>query len=716
VRIQYAFYTLTGGGTCFGYRGLALAAEPNGIILIGTSFGCVGLMLLVALLLAHSKAVERKRNRITFTLVGIDVSFAIAQLALSTTSLEPYYDLDCLISPVVVLALTILHGLLAIAHAYPDLLTTFRKRDLKRLFNHGFLKLNVLIAALVACLFLVIPTIVIAHPTNAFLELLREIPEVFYIRANLTNESAGVIFASYIILFSLLSNMKLRDALITMAIFIPLNFFLNVFRLFFILVFRTGYYDFNQFLFSIVYYVVVISLFCQFLAVRFGDNLGSICRIRVVRLHWFKIEEALAVSPHTTRLLKKASSSAQIIVIVLFAFVLGVNLAGFRVPCSGQPSVSVFYSDPPCFDVNGNVMYFGWKSEGKLRLASYSTISDELTWSSSIDNCRDLQIFQNTSSGEELAVWIQYQHDLFQVPEFNFTSFGSSPPRARRMDSITSVPSSPPAPIMEFVNTYASTSSAEGYPIFLVNYVNITQYSLYISFNYSIFSSLPEFLKNSPLLYNDSSSSYQFCSDNNNQTFLFFQGRINTYESQWFYSIIRDRNFTAVQNLSNWLSSGQQLVLPSFAFDGNNVLYIADRQSDNTILLYSNKSGNFTEPTILFNFSVPVSPPECLFRGDGTGYIICSDRDGNVHFFGLDNESIAFHDVFKPTNPRAMLFTNPGLHLCPDGTIGIFWRRILDVVAHCGQHTPDIDAIANDIAFTKYLSNGQYAPSIYVSV
>lgn len=526
----------------------------------------------------------------------------------------------------------------------------------------------------------------------------------------LSNEISGFIFYFFIILFCIFSTIKLKDSLILSAIFLPINFFLNAFRvlLIFVLSFDINSFDFYDIFFGFLYYILIFALFFHYILFKFYQNPINLFDFRFLQRKRNLINQVKTIVNKSK--LIKGFALPYLIISSLFIIVITYGIF-YEVPPSDSHVIDIdrYYKPPRMVRIN-ETLYFVWDSENNIKTGVYSIYDSNITSkifmqkNSPSQHYADPFIqYDNISKNFIITRICQYsgyigdswtrikdeikinQTELLNSNLINEKNLFLSNEKKYFFNNI------PPSPY-NFIYEYYFTLDKTQNPIFFINRGGD---KMNVAFSYD--------LTNSLTFFNGESSKYRVCTNNLNETYFFFKS-----EDNYYYSLIKNKNFSTPQRLSNLIEISTEADQLNVFCDSSNVLYFIWLENQTQVFITSNKTGSFGTPQLLYNSNIHISNPVIEFLDNGTGYMTFCDEDYKIYFFEINGTTIIFNHIFQDEGLFPKPFIFPDLEINPDKTISLFWRRILRM-----EYT--ISQSKNDIALIQYLGNGNFSNLVYIN-
>jgi len=526
----------------------------------------------------------------------------------------------------------------------------------------------------------------------------------------LSNEISGFIFYFFIILFCIFSTIKLKDSLILSAIFLPINFFLNAFRvlLIYVLSFDINSFDFYDIFFGFLYYILIFALFFHYILFKFYTNPINLFNFRFLQKKRNHINQ-VKIIVNKSKLIK-GFALLYLIISSLFIIVISYGIF-YEVPPSDSYVIDIdrYYKPPRMVRIN-NTFYFIWDSEHDIKIGTYSINDSAINSKILTQKNPPYQYYSNPFiqfdyisknfiitgicqySGYIGDSWMRIKDEI----KINQTELLNSNLRNginlrlsnEETELFNNIPPSPYRFIYEYYFTLDKTQN----PIFFVNRGGDI---INVAFSYD--------LTNSLTFFNGESSKYRVCTNNLNETYFFFKS-----EDNYYYSLIKNNNFSSPQRLSNLIEISNEADQLNIFCDSSNVLHFTWIENQTKVFLTSNETGSFRTPQLLYNSNIHISNPTIKFLDNGIGYMTFCDENYKIYFFEINNSTIIFNHIFQDEGSFPKPFVFPDLEINPDKTISLFWRRILRM-----EYT--ISQSKNDIALIHYLGNGNFSNLIYIN-
>lgn len=501
----------------------------------------------------------------------------------------------------------------------------------------------------------------------------------------------------------------MKDSLILSAIFLPINFFLNAFRvsLIYVLSFDINSFNFYDIFFGFLYYILIFALFFHYILFKFYQNPINLFNFRFLQRKRNLINQ---VKPIVNKAkLIKGFTLLYLIISSLFIIVITYGIF-YEVPTSDSYVIDIDrYYKPPRMVRYNNTFYFVWDSENNIKTGVYSIYDSNIT--------SKIFMQKNSPSQHYADPFIQYDNisknfiitgicqysgyigdswmRIKDVIKINQTELLNSNLRNginlrlsnEETELFINIPPSP----SNFINDYYFLLDENQNPIFFVNRGGDI---MNVAFSYD--------LTNSLTFFNGESSKYRVCTNNLNETYFFFKS-----EDNYYYSLIKNKNFSTPQRLSNLIEISPEADQLNAFCDSSNVLYLTWIENQTQVFLTSNETGSFKTPQLVYNSNIHISNPTIKFLDNGTGYMTFCDEDYKIYFFEINNSTIMFNHIFQDEGLFPKPFVFPDLEINPDKTISLFWRRILRI-----EYT--ISQSINDIALIHYLGNGKFSNLVYI--
>jgi hypothetical protein len=399
-------------------------------------------------------------------------------------------------------------------------------------------------------------------------------------------------------------------------------------------------------------------------------------------------------------------------IITSSSIIIGITYTIFyEVPPSDSHVIDIdrYYKPPRMVRIN-NTFYFIWDSEKNIKTGGYSIYDSNITSkifmqkNSPSQHYADPFIqYDNISknfiitgicqySGYIGDSWMRIKDEI----KINQTELLNSNLRNginlhlsnEKKYFFNNIPPSPYCFIYEYYFTLDKTQN----PIFFVNRGGDI---MNVAFSYD--------LSNTFIFFNGVSGKYRVCTNNLNETYFFFKS-----EDNYYYSLIKNKNFSTPQRLSNLIEISPEADQLNVFCDSSNVFYFTWIENQTKVFITSNETGSFGTPQLLYNSNIHISNPVIEFLDNGTGYMTFCDEDYKIYFFEINNSTIIFNHIFQDEESFPKPFVFPDLEINPDKTISLFWRRILRM-----EYT--ISQSKNDIALIHYLGNGNFSNLIYIN-
>lgn len=526
----------------------------------------------------------------------------------------------------------------------------------------------------------------------------------------LSNEISGFIFYFFIILFCIFSTIKLKDSLILSAIFLPINFFLNAFRvlLIFVLSFDINSFDFYDIFFGFLYYILIFALFFHYILFKFYTNPINLFNFRFLQKKRNHINQVKIIVNKS----KLIEGFALLYLIISSLFIIIITYGIFyEVPPSDSHVIDIdrYYKPPRMVRIN-NTFYFIWDSEHDIKIGAYSINDSAITSKILTQKNPPYQYHSNPFiqfdyiSKKIITTWKSH-HNIYleshlipfkdeiemnqtELSNLNLSNEKNLFLNNEETELFNNIPPSPYCFIYEYYFTLDKTQN----PIFFIKRGFDT---IKIAFSYD--------LTNSLTFFNGESSKYRVCTNNLNETYFFFKS-----EDNYYYSLIKNKNFSTPQRLSNLIEISPEADQLNAFCDSSNVLYLTWIENQTQVFLTSNETGSFKTPQLVYNSNTHISNPTIKFLDNGTGYMTFCDENYKIYFFEINNSTIIFNHIFQDEGSFPKPFVFPDLEINPDKTISLFWRRILRM-----EYT--ISQSKNDIALIHYLGNGNFSNLIYIN-
>lgn len=589
----------------------------------------------------------------------------------------------------------------------------------------NFFSFLLVISTVIFLLYIILPIKLLNYPLVEFLRVLShlfnlqiifdETFNTFYVYTpelvvQLTNESSGFIFNSFIIIFGIFSPIKWRNCLVSIIIFIPLNFFLNAFRMLLIFVLSSDIhlFYFCHTFFSIFYYIFIFTLFFHYILFKYPQNPINLFNFSV--LHKKKENRNLIKTVvNKSNLLELFILSY---IIVSSSTIIGITYAILYRNRTIQPypiDIDRYFKPIRMIRIN-ETLYFVWDSENNIKTSIYSLYDSNITSKIFMQKRSPSQYYidpfiQYDSISKNFIItgicqysgyigdtWMRIKDELIinqtELLDSNLNNgvyFHLSNEETELFNKI-------PPPSSNFINEYYFLLDENQNPIF---FIKRGFDAIKILFSYN--------LTNSRTLFSGESRNYRVCEDNLNNTYFFFKS-----ENRYFYSNIKNSNFSIPQRLSNLIEISTEADQLNVFCDSSNALYFIWLENQTQVFITSNKTGSFSIPQLLYNSSINISNPVIEYLDNSTGYMTFCDEDYKIYFFELNGTKIIHNRIFQDESlyPKPLVF--PDLEIFPDFTVALFWRRILKMDYSIAQSK-------NDIGFIQYLGNGKFSDLIYIS-
>lgn len=506
----------------------------------------------------------------------------------------------------------------------------------------------------------------------------------------LSNELSGFIFVFIIIFFCFFTKINWKEGLLLTAIFIPINFFLNLLRIIELL---TLSFDFTSLYFydiilGIIYYLLIFTLLSTYLLFRSSLNLTHLFQFR---LSLKKPRDLYRIN--LTSYKKRIIKSLSLIYLIIFSlcFIIPIYDLVNKDTSTDSNSINIHNSfKSRRYTKINNTFYLIWVTEKNIKLASYSykdTINNSKILIEAISDAHFSAPFieYENYSKTFISTWIIESHyDKIIINQTEFSTISQS--------NIVSVP-----PLFfSFINEYYFTLDRNQEPIFIISrqdYNSLTNNHserTEIVFSYN--------LSNSLTFLNQSSYNYRICRNNLDEIYFFFKSN-NTF----YYSLIKNKNFSKPRTLSDIVDIPDNIENLNVFCDFSNIFYFCWIENETNIYITSNKTGIFETPISLFNSTIPISNPIIKYYNNTKGFMTFCDDNYQIYFFELNNFSIEHNRIFS-NSP----YVFPNFEINNDSSVTLFWQEILNM-----ENT--IEESENNVVLVNYLGNGLYSDLVHIN-
>ncbi len=506
----------------------------------------------------------------------------------------------------------------------------------------------------------------------------------------LSNELSGFIFVFIIIFFCFFTKINWKEGLLLAAIFIPINFFLNLLR---IIALLTLSFDFTSLYFydiilAIIYYLLIFTLLSTYLLFRSSLNLTHLFQFR---LSLKKPRDLYRINLTTYK--KRIIKSLSLIYLLIFSlcFIIPIYALVNKDTSTDSNSINIHNSfKSRRYTKINNTFYLIWVTEKNIKLASYSykdTISNSKILIKAISDAHFSAPFIEYENNAKTFLWtwiLESYNDEIRINQTEFSTISQS--------NIVSVP-----PVFyRSINEYYFTLDRNQEPIFIISrqdfniLTNNHSERTEIVFSYN--------LSNSLTFLNQSSYNYKICRNNLDEIYFFFKSN-NTF----YYSLIKNKNFSKPRNLSDIVDIPDKIENLNVFCDFSNIFYFSWIENETNIYITSNKTGIFETPISLFNSDIPISNPIIKYYNNTKGFMTFGDDNYQIYFFELNNFSIEHNRIFS-NGP----YVFPNFEINNDSSVTLFWQEILNM-----ENT--IEESENNVVLVNYLGNRLYSDLVQIN-
>jgi len=574
----------------------------------------------------------------------------------------------------------------------------------KHLFTHMVL-LFFLIFIFTIILCFIIPPEILNFPSIEFINLLSYIFNFDFefekynftyivikshFSIQLSNELSGFIFVFFIIFFCFFTKINWKEGLFLTTIFIPANFFLNLLRLIelFTLSFDLASFYFYDIILAIIYYILIFTLFLTYLLFRSSFNLTHFFQFRFVLKKPREIYQM-----NLTFYKKRIIKSLSLIYIITSSLCLFIPIYTLinKDNSTNSNSINIHNSFKSVkYTKKNDTLYLIWITNNNIKLGSYSytdQISNSQILIEEISDAHFSNPFIEYDKNLETFFWTCILESYYDEILINQTEISTI--------FQLNLASVPPL-IFRSINEYYFTLDINQEPIFIFSHIDLNEITSESSSRTEIVFSYN--LSNTLTLINQSSNNYRICRNNLDEMFFLFRSN-NTF----YYSLIKDKNFSNPQTLSNIIDISDNIENLNVFCDFSNNFYFSWIENQTKIYITSNKTGIFETPILLFNSTLPISNPIIKYYNDTNGFMTFCDNNYQIYFFELINFSIEHSRVFS-NNP----YVFPNFEIINDSSVTLFWREILNM-----ENT--IEESENSVVLVNYLGNGIYSDLVHIS-
>lgn len=505
----------------------------------------------------------------------------------------------------------------------------------------------------------------------------------------LSNELSGFIFVFIIISFCFFAKMNWKEGLLLTAIFIPINFFLNLLRIIELL---TLSFDFTSLYFydiimGIVYYLLIFTLLSTYFLFRSSLNLTHLFQFRL-SLKKPRDLHRINLTPYKKRIIKSLS----LIYLIIFSlcFIIPIyDLINKDTSDSNSINIHNSFKSVGYTKIN-DTLYMIWITDNNIKLGSYSYI-DEISNSQilieAISDAHFSTPYIEYDNNSKTFLWTYILESYYDKIIINQNEIS-----AIFQLNIASVPPL----IFRSINEYYFTLDRNQEPIFIFSHLdlnditNVSSAGTEIVFSYN--------LSDSVTFLNQSSNNYRICRNNLDEIFFLFKSN-----NSFYYSVIKNKTFSKPQTLSDIVDIPDNIENFNVFCDFSNIFYFSWIENETNIYITSNKTGIFETPILLFNSTIPISNPIIKYYNYTKGFMTFCDANYQIYFFELNNFSIEHNRIFS-NSP----YVFPNFEINNDSSVTLFWQEILNM-----ENT--IEESENNVVFINYLGNGLYSDLFHIN-